>query len=127
MHYLIYLHKSLYLLKNMPPTIRNLGLPWWLRWLRICLQCRRPKFNPWVGKISWRREWLPTPAFLPGESHGQRNLVGFSAWCHKELDMTNTRIGNLVLLRHCSFKRDNFFLINLSALGLSCGMWNLAL
>ena len=30
---------------------------------RICLQCRRPVFNPWVGKISWRREWLPTPVF----------------------------------------------------------------
>ena len=34
------------------------------------LRCRRPGFDPWVGKIRWRREWLPTPAFLPGESHG---------------------------------------------------------
>ena len=40
------------------------------RWLRIFLQCRRPGFNPWVGKISWRREWQPTPVFLPGEFHG---------------------------------------------------------
>jgi len=38
---------------------------------RICLQCRRPRFDPWVGKIPWRREWLPTPVFWPGESHGQ--------------------------------------------------------
>ena len=43
-------------------------LPCWLRWLRICLQCRRPGFNPWVGKIPWGRVWQPTPVFLPGES-----------------------------------------------------------
>ena len=35
------------------------GLPWWLRWIRIYLQCRRPGFDPWVGKIPWRREWQP--------------------------------------------------------------------
>ena len=45
-----------------------LGLLWWLRWWRICLPCGRPGFDPWVGKIPWRREWLPTPVFLPGES-----------------------------------------------------------
>ena len=44
------------------------GLHWWLRWYRICLQCRRPRFNPWVGKIPWRRAWHLTPVFLPGES-----------------------------------------------------------
>ena len=44
--------------------------------IKICLQCRRPKFDPWFGKMSWRREWLPTLAFLPGEFHGQRSLVG---------------------------------------------------
>ena len=38
----------------------------------ICLQCRRPRFDPWVGKIPWRREWQPTPVFLPGESHDRR-------------------------------------------------------
>jgi len=53
-----------------------------------CLQCRRPGFVPWVGKIPWRRKWLPTPVFLPGESHGQRNLVGYSPCGHKESDMT---------------------------------------
>ena len=51
-------------------------LPWWLRWLRIRLQCKKPGFNPWVGKIPWRRKWQPTPVFLPGESHGQSRLVG---------------------------------------------------
>ena len=46
--------------------------------VRNRLQTRRPGFNPWVRKISWRREWLPTPVFLPGEFHGQRTLVGYS-------------------------------------------------
>ena len=41
-------------------------LPWWLRWSRICLQCRRPGFDPWVRKIPWRRKQQPTPVFLPG-------------------------------------------------------------
>ena len=39
--------------------------------VKVCLQCRRPRFNPWGGKISWRRKWQPTPVFLPGKSHGQ--------------------------------------------------------
>ena len=46
------------------------------------------RFGPWVGKIPWRRAWQPTPVFLSGESHGQRNLVGYSPWGHKESDMT---------------------------------------
>ena len=53
-------------------------------------QCRRhwrPGFNPWVGKIPWRRAWQPIPVFMPGESHGQRSLAGYSPWCRKELDM----------------------------------------
>ena len=45
-------------------------------------------FDPWVGKIPGRMKWLPTPVFLPGKSHGQRNLVGYSAWDRKESDMT---------------------------------------
>ena len=53
------------------------GLPWWLRQWRICLQCGKPGFDPWVGKISWRRAWQPTPGFLPGGSHRQRSLVGY--------------------------------------------------
>ena len=46
---------------HLNPTIKTVGLPWWLRWQRICLQRRRPGFDPWVQKIPWRREWLPTP------------------------------------------------------------------
>ena len=37
----------------------------------------RDSFDPWLGKIRWRRKWQPTPVFLPGESHGQRRLVGY--------------------------------------------------
>ena len=66
----------------------DLGLSWWLRWWRICLQCRRPGFDSWVGKIPWRRKWQPTPVFLPGEAHGWRNLAGYSPWGHKDLNMT---------------------------------------
>ena len=42
----------------------------------------------WVGTIPWRREWLPTPVFLPAKSHGQRSLTRYSPWGLKELDMT---------------------------------------
>ena len=61
-------------------------------------QCRRPKrckFKPWVGKIPWRREWQPTPVFLPGEFHGQRSLVGYSPWDHKESDTAERLILSL--------------------------------
>ena len=57
-----------------------LRFPWWLRWWRIHLQCGIPRFDPWVGKIPWRREQLPTPVFWPGELHGQRSLAGYSPW-----------------------------------------------
>ena len=53
------------------------------------LKCRSPRFDPWMGKMPWRKEWLPTLVFLPGEFHGQRShLVGYSPWGHKESDMT---------------------------------------
>ena len=46
------------------------------------------RFNPWVGKIPWRRKWQPTPVSLPGKSHGQRSLVGCSPWGRKESGTT---------------------------------------
>ena len=48
----------------------------------------RHRFSPWVEKIPWRREWQPTPIYMPEEFHGQRSLVNYSPWGHKELDMT---------------------------------------
>ena len=50
--------------------------------------CRRHGFDPWVGKIPWRREWQPAPVFLPGTSHGQRSLRGYRPRAWKELDTT---------------------------------------
>ena len=63
-------------------------LPWWFRQSRICLQCGRPRFDSWIGKIPWRREWVPTPVFLSREFHGQRSLAGYSPHGCKESEMT---------------------------------------
>ena len=46
-------------------------------------EARDSGFDPWVGKIPWRRKWQHTPVFLPGKSHGQRSLDGFSPWGHR--------------------------------------------
>ena len=54
-----------------PPA--NSGHPW------------TGKFNPWTGKIPWRRKWQPTPVFLPGKSHRQRSLGGYSPWGGKKV------------------------------------------
>ena len=66
----------------------SIGFPWWLRGQSICLQCGRPRFDPWAGKIPWKRKWQPTPVFLPGKSHGWGSLVAYSPWGHKESDKT---------------------------------------
>ena len=49
---------------------------------------RSLEIDPWVEKIPWRREWLPTPVFLPGEFQEQRSLAGYSPWSRKESDTT---------------------------------------
>ena len=66
-----------YLLKIMSSR----GLPGGTSVKEPACKCRRHKrhgFNPWVGKIPWRRKWQLTPVFLPGKSHGQKSLVGYS-------------------------------------------------
>ena len=70
--------------------------------VRNLLHCRGPGFNLWVRKIPWRKEQLLTPVFLPGESHGQRSLMGYSPCGHKEPDKTeqlNTHI--LLYIFYC--------------------------
>ena len=57
-------------------SVQPHGLPWWLSWKRIRLQYGRPRFNPWVGKIPWRRDRLPTLVFWPGEFHGLNSPWG---------------------------------------------------
>ena len=67
-------------------------------------QCRRWKrcgFNPWVRKIPWRRKWKHTPAFLPGESYGQRSLAGYSPQGRKESDMTE--VSEHISTRTCTY------------------------
>ena len=51
-------------------------------------RCKRLEFDPWVGKILWRRKWQPTPVFLLRKSHGQRSLAGYSPQGRKESDVT---------------------------------------
>ena len=58
--------------------MKGAGLPRWQNGKEPAYQCRRHRrcrFDPWVGKIPWRRAWQPSPVFLPGESHGQRWLA----------------------------------------------------
>ena len=98
---LAYIHPTS--LKHLHPVhIRQLTREWWpscgeksrggaslTQWLHgkeSTCQCRRRGFDPWVRKIPWRRKWQPTPVFLPGRSHEQRSLVGYSPWGRKESD-----------------------------------------
>ena len=62
---------------------------------------KRCRFDPWVGKIPWRRKWQPTPVSLSGKSHGQRRLVGYSPWGCRELGMTEQRS------THCHVAKTN--------------------
>ena len=67
----------------------SIGFPSWHSGM-IC-QCRRGRrgsFDPWVGKIPWRRAWQPAPVFLPGKPHGPRGLAGCSPQGCKGLDTT---------------------------------------
>ena len=59
-------------------TKNTQGLHWWLGGKESACQRRRCRFNPWIGKIPWRRKWKPTPVFLPWECNGQRSLAGYN-------------------------------------------------
>ena len=89
-------------------------LPWQLSDKKIRLQCRRCRrcgFDPWVRKIPWNRKWQPTPAFLLGESQGQRSLAGYSPRACKESDTTEHAHHTEILCshsgRHCEDRRKN--------------------
>ena len=64
---------------------KTICLPWWLRWLSVCLQWGRPGFDPWVRKIPWRRKWQSTPILLLGKFHGRRSLVGYRPCSREEV------------------------------------------
>ena len=84
--------------------IAFIGLPRWLSGKKEsacqCRRHRRPEFDPWIGKILWRRKWQPTPGFLPGESHEQRSWAVPSMKSQK----SQTRLSNWVstVFRQCS-------------------------
>ena len=77
-----------WLIKELHIAYDEWGPPRGLHGEEYACHCRRWRFDPWVGKIPWRRAWQPTPVSLPGESHGQRSLVGYSLWGRKESDTT---------------------------------------
>ena len=71
----------------------------------------KPRFDPWVGKIPWKRKWQSTPVFLTGESHEQKSLVGYSSWGCKELEL---------LTRTCTHTHTHTHGLNCSA---ACGIF----
>ena len=90
-------------------------------------QCRRCRFNPWVGKIPWRRNWQPTPVCLPGKFHGQRSLVSYSPlglqgvghnWVTKHTQVLEV-IPKLLVLRKNKSKLQTFYLGEVKR-GVSC-------
>ena len=88
-HYLA--HQRNYRLMIMQILHMTLGFPGGPNGKEPACQCRTHKrhgFHPQVGKIPWRRAWQSTPVFLPGESHGQGNLTGYSPKHREESDMT---------------------------------------
>ena len=69
------------------PVSWTLKYEWWLSGKESASNTG-DRFAPWVEKIPWKRKWQPIPVFLPGKSHGQRSLVGWSRWDCKESDVT---------------------------------------
>ena len=81
------------------------ALPRWLSGKESACKCGRRGSFPSLGRSSpWRRKWQPTPIFLPGESHGQRSLAGYSSWSSKESDTTEaTKHSTEHKVRHMMF------------------------
>ena len=86
--------KAMAALKPLPRDtilLKPLGLPWWLRRYSVCLQYGRPRFDPRVGNILWRRKWQPTLVLLPGKSHGRRSMG---------VTKSRTRLSDQTKLKH---------------------------
>ena len=91
----------------------------------------RDRFDSWVGKIPWRRAWQPTPVFLPGESHGQRSLMGYSPQGHKESDrneMTEHKYAHLknmlLVFKRMGLSMCDSLKASLSTVVATCGSSN---
>jgi len=88
-------------------------VPWCLSGKELTCQCRRHDFDPWVGKTLWRRRWQPTPVFLPGKSHGQRSLAGYTPWGRKRVGhdlVTKQQVVPIVRYDHMYAKSLECFL-----------------
>ena len=86
-------------------SMRDISFPGGTSFQEPTCQCRRHKrdgFDTWVGKIPWRRAWQPIWVFLPGESHIQRRLAGYSPQSCKELDIT----GDVAWTGHRVYQRE---------------------
>ena len=81
-----------------------IGLPWWLRSLKIHLQCRKHGSDPWVGKIPWQRAWQPTPVFLPGEFPWTEEPLGLQS-------MGSQRVGHSRVTKHNTYMITSFKII----------------
>ena len=84
-----------------------------------CLQCKRHGFDSWIGKILWRRKWLPTPVFLPGKSHEQRSLAGYSPRGCKE-SATSERLSTSRGTRPLLVALAHFHCVSISTMAISC-------
>ena len=87
-----------------------------------CRGCKRCMFDPHLGKIPWRKGWQPTPVFLPGESHGQRRLEGYSPQGPKELDMTEATV-RAYACTHAHAHTHTSNLLDETSLG--AGLWEI--
>ena len=95
--------------ENISLSYKAKGLPWWLRWQRLHLQGGRPGFQPWLRKILWRGNGNPLQYSCLEDFHGERSLVGYSSWGHKEVDTTERLTPSLSLsIKH---KHACFFFI----------------
>ena len=89
--------KSMGWIKLLTNGLAYTELPWWLSGKEHACQGRRCRFDPWVGKISWRRKWQSIPVFLPGKSHGQRRLAGYSPWGRKRVGLSDRTTTTCIL------------------------------
>ena len=79
------------------------------------MECGQLGFNPWFGKIPWKRKWQPTPVLLPRKSHGGRSLVGYSPWGCKESDTTERLhfLFFLIIVNESKTFHDRFIVIRI--------------
>ena len=77
------------------------------------MQKIKPRFDPWVGKMTWKRKWQPTPVLLPGKSNRRRSLAGYSPWHHSQARPSNeANISMSTQLRRFSQSQNLLFSLN---------------